>query len=111
MEINIGDYGRAKKSGYIGKIYNINEFRKPNMIYALDIPRADDYVFMGKDDFISSKDIINLIEVGDYVNGYKVMLVNKNCLMLSNGEIVREIKINDKIVTKEQYALMEYKVN
>ena len=62
--MKIGDYVRTK-NGYIGKIYNINEFREPSMMYVIDIPKADDFIFMGEKDFKSSPNIIDLIEPQD----------------------------------------------
>ena len=36
-----------------GVIYNINEFREPSMLYAVDGDRMnDDFFFIGKDDVI-----------------------------------------------------------
>lgn len=72
MDLNIGEFVRTK-NGYIGKIENINDFRPPENKYAIDIQMGDlvgDLVFIGEN-FIAknSEDIIDLIEVGDYVNG------------------------------------------
>lgn len=64
-----------------------------------------------------SKNIIDLIEVGDYVNGEKV--VNKNDdrreLVLRNDTGFQYINKGNQnniksIVTKDQFASMEYKV-
>ena len=103
--MKVGDYVRTK-NGYIGRIYNINEFREPSMIYAIDIPKADDFVFMGKEDFISSPNIIDLIEVGDYVNGTKVTL---ECGHLYVNEYWLDNVDIKSIVTKEQFESVEYK--
>ena len=36
-----------------GVIYNVNEFREPSMLYAVDGDRMnDDFFFIGKDDVI-----------------------------------------------------------
>src|SRR5574344_52358 len=110
MEINVGDYVRGFRG--INKVIRIEPYNNRYFYYTDGKNNNEGKPFYFERHITKhSKDIIDLVEVGDYVNGYKVMLVNKNCLMLSNGEIVREIKINDKIVTKEQYASMEYKVN
>ena len=113
MKLEVGMYVRTKKGGYIGKIYNINEFREPSMMYAIDIPKADDFIFMDKNDFKASHNIIDLIEVGDYVNGVMVTEIK-------DGKPFKE-DYNDpyysyyfddiySIVTKEQFESMEYKV-
>lgn len=56
-----------------------------------------------------SYDITDLIEVGDYVNGFPV--IHKENDILKCGLLVRfkenEIK---SIVTKEQFSSMEYKI-
>lgn len=61
----------------------------------------------------ASHNIIDLIEVGDYVNGSKVHRVG-NCLtiILDNEENISWINPNDiqSIVTKEQFSSIEYKV-
>ena len=66
--MKVGDYVITKDRLHIGKIYNINDFREQSMMYAIDFPKQDDFIFMGEDDFKSSPNIIDLIEVGDYVN-------------------------------------------
>ena len=113
--MNTGDYVRTK-NGYIGKIYNINEFREPSMMYAIDIPKTDDFVFMGEKDFKSSPNIIDLIEVGDYVNGAFVsrFKTDENGVqwLYTNNENAYGYKSDEikSIVTKEQFESMEYKV-
>ncbi len=120
MEIKVGDYVRTK-SGFIDKIININDFREPSMKYALEQPSwNDDIVFIGEEDIIkSSPNIIDLIEVEDYVNGQKVFdklydELNK-CwyLKLEIGEVfgkyARTYQQHIKsIVTKEQFSQIEY---
>lgn len=68
-----------------------------------------------------SFDIIDLIEVGDYVNGYRVdnivdNLDDKRCSYVICNRYVGEMqrfKVSEirGIVTKEQFEEMEYKVN
>ena len=60
-----------------------------------------------------SSNIIDLIEVGDYVNGYRVEKVStetNEVLLDHNGFGWRTLKDGDKIVTYEQFASIEYKV-
>ena len=68
-----------------------------------------------------SKNIIDLIEPGDYVNGFEVTnyyyVGEQKVLVLNNEKITYEENENfisniaiKSIVTKEQYAAMEYKV-
>lgn len=98
------------KWGYICKIININDFREPSMKYGVEASYLKDIMFIGDDDISkASHNIIDLIEVGDYVNGYEVTskdqflgFGNHDWYMLDN-----EIK---SIVTKEQFESMSYKV-
>lgn len=64
----------------------------------------------------ASHNIIDLIEVGDYVNGYLVLNVldfNDNTRILSL-ERIYDNKITEEdiksIVTKEQFENMEYRI-
>ena len=114
--IEVGEYVRNKQ-GYIGKIYK----KFPSgMEIAIDY-RAS-HIF--NDIVKHSKNIIDLIEVGDYVNGmlvievinitqddktYKVVLVNrdKKCILQPLRIYEKTIK---SIVTKEKFASMEYRL-
>lgn len=60
-----------------------------------------------------SKNIIDLVEVGDYVNGHRVEQVSietNEVLLDHNGFGWRTLKYGDKIVTHEQFESIEYKV-
>ena len=101
--MNIGDYVRTKK----GTIYQFNSTSSKALSGAKK--------YMVK----SSPNIIDLIEVGDYVNGKKVIKIWEEpfgefagqIFTILEGEVtaptIREIK---SIVTKEQFSQMEYKV-
>ena len=132
MELKEGMYVRTKQ-GYIAKfkkydeIFNILRFETP--IFLRSWMPCD---YMQKDRFMNryfskaSYNIIDLIEVGDYVNGHQVYEVDRVCcrITLNGGDIGSEafrltylrpalgknmgIK---SIVTKEQFSSMEYKVN
>ena len=98
------------KWGYICKIININDFREPSMKYGVEASYLKDVMFIGDDDILkTSHNIIDIVQVGDYVNGYEVTskdqflgFGNHDWYMLDN-----EIK---SIVTKEQMEQMAYKV-
>lgn len=114
--LNIGDYVRTKK----GTIYKFNS--KSNMA------KNGAKKYMVK----SSPNIIDLIEVGDYLNGFRVNEIerdNTNTIIkignstfnvLENEEIYTPSNDNNNgytkieklksIVTKEQFESMEYKV-
>ena len=73
MKLEVGQFVRLK-SGYICKIININDFREPNMKYGVEANYLKDVMFIGDDDVVkASYNIIDILEVGDYVNGSKVI--------------------------------------
>ena len=89
-----------------------NEFYKRQNEYLI---KYTDYIFK------HSKNIIDLIEVGDYVNGKKVtnyyFAGKQKLLVLNNEKVTYEENENfvpqlaiKSIVTKEQFESVEYKV-
>ena len=111
MEVN--DYVRTEINGidiHIQLISKIKEMCDGDLIFTTN-------GYWGKEQIKkSSPNIIDLIEVGDYVNGYKVLNVldfNDNSKMISLEKIY-DNKIAEEdiksIVTKEQFESMEYKV-
>lgn len=72
MKLEVGQFARLK-SGYICEIININDFREPNMKYGVDANYLKDVMFIGDDDIVkASYKIIDILEVGDYANGYYI---------------------------------------
>ena len=124
MEIEVGEYMR-NEDGYI---WQIKETKDLDNIFIDEDEKvkeiAGETVF-GDDVIVEitkhSKNIIDLVEVGDYVNGRLVLQVdykNKNvCLLipltdtLANTNIMwygyEDIKT---IITREQFESIEYKV-
>ena len=122
MKLEVGQFARLK-SGYICKIININDFREPNMKYGVDANYLKDVMFIGDEDIVkTSYNIIDLIEVGDYVNGKKI--VDVGCLTNGprKGTKVIDYYINPSavsylekediksVITHEQMEQMAYKV-
>lgn len=120
--MNVGEYVRTKK-GYIAKYKGIE---KHNNIdgesedwFIFDSTIIDDYgdrvpVEINKSYFIKSRpNIIDLIEPGDYVNGYIVKDILDNG---PNGLVVQTAidflyeKDIKSIVTKEMFEEIEYKI-
>lgn len=90
MDIKAGEYIRTSK----GKIFKYGKGR----------------AYLGKDNRIvkHSFNIIDLIETGDYVNGYKVLEIEDSIYKNSKRILIQDdIKT---IVTKEQFEAMEYEV-
>ena len=111
MEIQVGEYVRTKKgirkiveidddnNYYIDKIY-INDFGQK-------IDCITDSCIIGK----SSKNLIDLIEVGDYVNGWKVLYWTDGTKIVDDGYATDLNKMDIKsIVTKEQFESIKYEV-
>lgn len=119
-ELNIGYYIRTK-DGFIGKITEISSNEKLHLFlkaiytdnYKIDMVLEDEIIK-------SSSNIIDLIEVGDYVNGYLVTDVYKpdgNKVFrieierdTLKGHIIDKSSQIKSIITKEQFESMEYKV-
>ena len=103
-ELNIGDYVRTKK----GEIYHVEHDE------ILKFLSNSNYHKIIK----SSPNIIDLIEVGDYVNEHRVISINKeqNKIMeiyLDTKDYFEEVIYKNEdiksIVTKEQFESIEYK--
>lgn len=103
--IEVGEYVRTDK----GKIVKIDKEKiNLQMLKFLDV----EYGQIVK----RSKNIIDLIEVGDYVNGEQVVGKDNNCILLltDKGQTylrnIFESKYIKSIVTKEMFASAEYRV-
>ena len=103
MEIRVNDYVRTK-GGYIVKIESFISSLENDFI------ESEFKELVNKKDIIkSSSNIIDLIEVGDYVNGLPV--IHKENDELVCGLLSRYKKQDIKsIITKEQFESIEYKV-
>ena len=117
MEIKVGDYVRIKWGNGLQTISQCK-----NIVDMGDTQYAKDdfYIHTDKSGEViyktmivkSSPNIIDLIEVGDYVNGGMVDLINDKYIGIENQEgyiIKKGFKI-ERIVTKELFESMEYKV-
>lgn len=115
-EIKVGEYVRTKK-GYIAKITEIDNYiwfnekiNKESGMAVYELSKVEFENLVVK----QSKHIIDLIEVGDYVNGEKVVGRNNNCILILTDEgqtFLRNIfEDNDikSIVTKEMMKSIEY---
>lgn len=110
-EIKIGEYIRLD-NGEIGKVIDIKENPK-RVVYSEygEIALCSSIVK-------HSKNIIDLIEKDDYVNGYKVIKLKDGFadgtmeIVLSNNTIIYRHHSEDikTILTKEMYAQYCYKV-
>ena len=128
MEIKVGDYVKTKYG--ISKVVEDEDIvlnDNGNRTIYVDkngIPRENIFAYyVWSDDIIkSSSNIIDLIEVGDYVNCKKVTKINLNRQSDKRKRILCEDQHFDcldemyanedikSIVTKEQFESMEYKI-
>lgn len=137
MKIKVGEYVRTN-DGYIRKVTEVET--EDTIPIVVDKPVLDDdtkwrncYIVMECVDVERIKkhsfNIIDLIEEGDYVNGYKIMRfedegtiyddkaddfvdIKGTFIVLGNEEGQYSIQPKDikSIVTKEQFEEMEYKI-
>lgn len=111
MKLEVGQFVRTK-DGYISQY---KYYDTTNMGKLLCIPLSNG-TFANIEDIVKARyDIINILEVGDYVNGYKVIDIVENDIYISDYYAESYIGIvkakNIKtIVTKEQFEQMAYKV-
>ena len=114
MELKPNMYVRTEK-GKISKIKWISSqaWKGTNTIDATIHLENDNTLIYPRDDFKSSYNLIDLIEVGDYVNGLLVVHNAKNnggnIVIVVNGDAYNEEEIKS-ILTKEQYENNCYKV-
>lgn len=127
-EIKVGEYVRTINQG-IKKIDDINENAPVNR-YKYKTGESDWdgewYGTIKTTEIVKhSFNIIDLIEVGDYVNGYKIVNIEKEYynlkldevlplktpnLIVGNEEGILSINKIKTIVTKEQFKSIEYEV-
>ena len=124
-EIRVGEYVRTKKG--IARIVEDGRFveirENGNRMYYVDTngtPCTWEFscYIWSKDIVKHSKNILDLIEVGDYVNGKLVSNVDKvdntNFIEWDDGDMYKTEIQNDKfvksIVTHQQFASMKYRV-
>ena len=108
MEIKVNDYVRTKK-GYICKILEIHDEYSDDYLDWNDIHSAS----IRKSRVVkNSPNIIDLIEVGDYVNGLPVRFIEKDRIDIGQTEDYFWLKNKHikSVLTKEQFEQMEYKI-
>ena len=117
--MKVGDYGYVKgisRDYGIGKITQLNSGYSSNDGELIDIQFKHFKHSIPKKNVISSPNIIDLIEVGDYVNGCLVSEIKDKWLILNYADIETYEQLERKneniktIVTKEQFSQMEYRI-
>ncbi len=106
--MKVGDYIRVD-NGCICKVLDYTDISDNDFYVNTD----SEYNVIYKSWIVkSSPNIIDLIEVGDYVNGERVINIIKKhkYLEVSDEEIIIDEKDIRTIVTKEQFEEIEYKI-
>ena len=117
-KIEIGEYVRTRE-GYIGILIDIN-MESWNYLtidckrrVRIDFLYPDSYLYL-KDENIAkhSSNIIDLIEVGDYVNGVRILDITGDYIHTTEFDCSKSRleTIIKSIVTKEQLAQVQYEV-
>lgn len=112
MKLEVGMYVRSNLN-YINKIIAICPDRKKPYVFKIDDEHCEVYGYEEHQIKKASHNIIDLIEVGDYVNGDKVIYTNDGYFEVGeeNDNIgFTSDKFIKSIVTKEQFESMSYKV-
>lgn len=102
MKLEIGMYVRTNIG--IAKVHTIKD-NKVLMIKTRN-NRVGRYFTVLKE---PSRNIIDLIEVDDYVNGSKVNIIENEYIYFDTGHSIH-YKYIETIVTKEQFKAIQYKV-
>ena len=105
MKLEIGMYVRTE-TGQIGKITNFN-----GSMARVDTDKFITYKNFNSEITKASHSIIDLVQVGDYVNGWKVLYWTDGTKIVDDGYATNLDKIDIKsIVTKEMFSSMEYRL-
>lgn len=123
MDIEVGEYVRTPEQGFIGKLVEINRY--VTNYYKIDVGReirrpdghSDHYIYSRDGLGLKhSKNIKDLIQVGDYVNGMEVLNIkNKTIYVEWSNEFDEYTGFVDEntiktILTKEQYEANCYRL-
>lgn len=107
-EIKVGEWARTI-GGIIQRVTKIKKCEDGDVHIHLD----NNFIFYRPKEIVKhSKNIIDLIEVGDYVNGGKVVEIDASKDWIDNSEEDRVLRQEDikSIVTKEQFSSVEYRL-
>lgn len=109
MKLEVGMYVKLKTLSNKIKIGQIKEIEDKIYILDNDEVTADKFI-IGEPSF----DIIDLIEVGDYVNGVEIISIDDEWITMSNTQVpILKSIVNGmikSIVTHEQMEQMAYKI-
>lgn len=107
-EIQIGDYAISKNRLYITKVSRITKLK----IFARQKEKGYEYI-VNFNDYDFYDDIMDIIKVEDYVNGYKIDFIQDNWVVFNHNHpyrlniLKKDIK---SVTTKEQFEHNQFKV-
>lgn len=120
MSLEVGMYCRYKNFQNKIKIAKIKEMQKADEVFQYDYINFDNNDGELETNIIkASYDIIDILEVGDYVNGYKIGYIDdcKGAMREfyydyenSNEDVGHWEEEIKSIVTKEQFKNIEYRI-
>lgn len=113
MEIDKLEIGMYVRSRYgISKIEQIEDdeiFDNIQVVWKDGYKITKRSVIQTIDVIKANRNIIKLLEIGDYVNGEKIKYVLENSVIDNDGNLLEEQDIKS-IVTKELFESMSYKL-
>lgn len=112
--MEVGEYVRTDK-GLIGKVIKKEEYDTHFILEYKGQYCKRVLTTSGTDSEIvkSSPNIIDILEIGDYVNGGQVREIEKDYIRISGGSYIWQFLKKEEIksiVTKEQFKNIEYEV-
>lgn len=112
--MEVGEYVRTDK-GLIGKVIKKEEYDTHFILEYKGQYCKRVFTTSGTDSEIikSSPNIIDILEVGDYVNGGQVREIEKDYIRISGGSYIWQFLKKEEIksiATKEQFKNIEYEV-
>ncbi|MCM1052476.1 MAG: hypothetical protein NC483_00640 [Ruminococcus sp.] len=122
LEVGMYAYSKKDRDYGIGKIINITEFGQDFQGDLIDVKFKHSTHAIPNQEVVASYNIVDLLKVGDYVNGEFVIQVSKEhgwvftdltyynerkCEECHNCFTDKEIK---SVATKEQFESMKYEV-
>lgn len=124
LEVGMWAYSKKCRDYGIGKIVNVTKNGQGFKGDLIDIQYKYSDHAIENQDVVASYNIIDLIKVGDYVNGYKVYEADKVChrITLNGSDDGNEFRLTylrpalgknmgiKSIITKEQFDSMKYVV-
>ena len=118
-KIEVGEWIRTH-TGEIGKVFKVELAKEEREKYPNNPYKGywrDKYVTDVRRGYCTrqvikkhAKEIQDLIEIGDYVNGMEVESISKSYFEGGDGSYTVWFKDIQTIVTKEQFARMEYRL-